>query len=270
MESLIHQLQTASLWIVVPVMLLENGLILLIAVAGGDWLAARFPERRVALEAPPLQRQEVLIALSSVVTCTMTTFAGLFLWRWQIIRFRTDVGIWAWLDVLVLLLVMDLAMYVLHRVAHHPLFYSWLHRLHHDFDRPRPLTLFILNPTENLAFGGLWLMVISVYQASWLGMSVYLMLNVLFGTLGHLGVEPFPSWWGRVPVLRYIGGSTFHARHHQDLGCNFGFYTLIWDRLFGTLRKDYFDSIGTLPAWVTDNKKRSLREATELWDLWEE
>lgn len=125
-----------------------------------------------------------------------------------------------------------------------------MHRLHHEYDRPRPLTLFILNPVENLSFGALWLIVIVVYPASWLGMSIYLTLNVLFGTVGHLGVEPLPSWWGRVPALRNLAGSTFHARHHQDLGCNFGFYTLLWDRLFGTLRKDYWQSLGTLPYWV--------------------
>jgi len=99
--------------------------------------------------------------------------------------------------------------------------------MHHAYDRPRPLTLFVLNPAENLAYGVLWLAVVSVYPASWLGMSVYLVLNVLFGTIGHLGVEPFPDRWGKVPVLRDVAGSTFHARHHQDLGCNFGFYTLL-------------------------------------------
>ena len=57
------------------------------------------------------------------------------------------------------------------------------------------------------------------------------------------------------PLLRDIGGSTFHARHHQDLRCNFGFYTLIWDRLFGTLRKDYFTSMGVIPSWVTANSE---------------
>ncbi len=253
MESLISSLQTMPLWIAIPALLLENAVILLLAIGWGEWVAWRYRDRRVSAPAPPLQRQEVLTAISSVVTCTIITVIGLFLWRWQIIRFRTDVGLGAWLDVVVLLLVMDLAMYFLHRLAHQPMFYSWLHRLHHDFDRPRPLTLFILNPLENLAFGSLWLIVISLYNASWMGMSIYLMLNVLFGTMGHLGVEPFPKWWGRIPVLRYIGGSSFHARHHQDLTCNYGFYTLAWDKLFGTLRKDYFESIGTVPDWVIDS-----------------
>jgi sterol desaturase/sphingolipid hydroxylase (fatty acid hydroxylase superfamily) len=137
-----------------------------------------------------------------------------------------------------------------------------MHRLHHDYDRPRPLTLFILNPVENLSFGMLWLAVITAYSPSWLGMSIYLLLNVLFGTIGHLGVEPFPVWWAKTPVLRYLAGGTFHARHHQDLDSNFGFYTLIWDRLFGTLRKDYWATLGELPAWVTNSQRLPGNDAS--------
>ena len=64
---------------------------------------------------------------------------------------------------------------------------------------------------------------------------IYLGLNLAFGTLGHVGVEPYPAAWFRWPVLRDLGSSTFHAGHHQDLAVNFGFYTTLWDRLFGTL-----------------------------------
>jgi sterol desaturase/sphingolipid hydroxylase (fatty acid hydroxylase superfamily) len=134
---------------------------------------------------------------------------------------------------------MDLAMYVLHRLAHHPLLFPLLHRLHHRYERPRPLTLFVLNPAETVSFGALWLVAISLYSASWLGMSIYLTLNVLFGVLGHVGVEPFPSRVVRLPAVRHVGTSTFHAQHHADPAHNFGFYTLLWDRLFGTLHPSY-------------------------------
>lgn len=247
LESAIAWLTHAPWWQAVAVLLAENFFIFLLAVVLGDLAVRAFPHRRVASEPPELSRQEVAIALSNVLLNTVITLVGLAMWRAGIIRFRTDVGLWAWLDIVALLLIMDLAMYVLHRLAHHPWLFSWLHRLHHHYDRPRPLTLFILNPAENLAFGGLWLVVVSLYPASWFGMSVYLTLNVLFGTLGHLGVEPFPDVWTRMPVLRNVAGSTFHARHHQDVTCNYGFYTLFWDRLFGTLGADYWRRFGKLP-----------------------
>lgn len=250
MEAVIHWLHDAPLWQAVLALLLENVVILLLALALGHWLIRQFADRRVALPPLPLDQLEIALTVSTVLLNTVTTLVGLFLWRTGIIRFRTDAGLWAWLDVLALLLIMDLAMYLLHRLAHHPWLFPWMHRLHHDYDRVRPLTLFILNPVENLSFGLLWLLVIAVYPASWLGMSVYLFLNVLFGTIGHLGVEPLPARWAQAAVIRHVAGSTFHARHHQDLACNFGLYTLFWDRLFGTLRPDYWESFGGLPAWV--------------------
>jgi sterol desaturase/sphingolipid hydroxylase (fatty acid hydroxylase superfamily) len=248
MESLIRWIEVAPLWQAVAVLLLENLVVFLFALALGEWLVRRHGGRRVSPPPPPLERLEVLVTISTVLLNTVVTLAGLFLWRAGLIRFRTDAGLWAWLDVVALLLIMDLAMYALHRFAHHHWLYPVLHRLHHRYDRPRPLTLFILNPAENLAFGLLWLAICVAYPASWLGMSVYLALNVIFGTVGHLGVEPLPAAWVRLPVLRWVAGSTFHARHHQDLACNFGFYTLLWDRLFGTLRADYWETFGQLPA----------------------
>lgn len=248
MDQMIRWLHDAPLWQAVAVLLAENVAIFGLVLLAGHLLITWYTDRRVAHPAPPLARLEVAVAASNVLLNTVVTLAGLLLWRAGIVRFRADTGAWAALDVFALLLVMDFAMYWLHRAAHHRVLYPVLHRLHHAFDRPRPLTLFVLNPAENLAFGALWLVVVALYPASWLGMSIYLALNVQFGTLGHLGVEPFPAGWVRVPGLRNVVGSTFHARHHQNLACNFGFYTLIWDRLFGTLGGDYWASFGRLPG----------------------
>ncbi|HYP28135.1 MAG TPA: sterol desaturase family protein [Blastocatellia bacterium] len=232
------------------VFFVENLFIFALVIVLGSRLAARYNSRRVALRPDSLPRAEVAVALCNVLLNTAITVAGLILWRRGVIEFRSDAGALALTDVLILLLVMDLLMYLLHRVAHTRVLYSILHQFHHRYDRPRPLTLFALNPVENLAFGTLWLVVISVYDASWLGMSIYLALNVVFGAVGHLGVEPLPEGWAGKPVVKYIAGGSFHAQHHQDIGHNYGFYTLIWDRIFGTVRPDYEQNFGRVPDWA--------------------
>ncbi len=78
-----------------------------------------------------------------------------------------------------------------------------------------------------------------IYPMSVSGLIGYLTLNVIFGTLGHSGVEPFPVVVKSIPLLRLVGTSTFHAEHHEHPIYNFGFYTLIWDKLFGTLDPEY-------------------------------
>jgi sterol desaturase/sphingolipid hydroxylase (fatty acid hydroxylase superfamily) len=170
---------------------------------------------------------------------TLVTIAGWWLWRHGFITVRRDTGPRAWADVLVLLLAMDLGMYLTHRVAHWPPIFRLLHAPHHQYDHPRPLNLFVLHPLEVLGFGSLWLLVMWLYPASWLGTCVYLTLNLAFGLVGHLGVEPFPRAWARWWLARHVGSSTFHAEHHVRQRYNFGFYTLIWDRLFGTLDPRY-------------------------------
>jgi sterol desaturase/sphingolipid hydroxylase (fatty acid hydroxylase superfamily) len=218
---------------------LENLLVLLLTVALGELLVRAFATRRTTPPPPPLSRNEILLAALCVLMNTLVTIAGWWLWRRGVITVRRDTGPRSWVDVLVLLMAMDFSMYLTHRAAHWEPVFRILHAPHHRYDHPRPLNLFVLHPFEVLGFGALWLAVMWLYPASWLGICVYLALNLLFGLVGHLGVEPFPRAWARGWIVRHVGTSTFHAEHHARRQYNFGFYTLIWDRLFRTLDPHY-------------------------------
>lgn len=219
-------------------LLVENVALFAASLSLGTLAERSYVRRRIDPAPGPFQIKEGVLAGVTVTLNWLITLAGWFLWKGGWIVVRRDQGLWAWLDVIWLLLIMDLAMYGLHRAAH----WNWLypmHRLHHEFDCPRPIDLFVLHPLETLAFGSLWLGVVMIHEWSFLGMTVYLTINLVSGTLGHLGVEPFPAWFDRVPLLRQIGTSTFHAGHHHNVRHNFGFYTIFWDRLFGTLEPAY-------------------------------
>ena len=235
MEPIITWLHEVPLWLAALAFLGMNLGVFLLTLAVGEGLVRRFSHRRVTPEPPPIERYEVVLAAACVVLNSAVTFAGLLLWRAEWIRFRADTGPRVLVDFVVLTLVMDAAMYVMHRVAHVRFLYAHLHAPHHRYVHTRPLTLFVLSPFEVLGFGALWLAVCVAYESSWVGMLLYLTFNTLWGVLGHLGVEPFPEGWVRWPVLGRIATTTFHAQHHLEPGSNFGFYTLLWDRLFGTL-----------------------------------
>jgi sterol desaturase/sphingolipid hydroxylase (fatty acid hydroxylase superfamily) len=55
----------------------------------------------------------------------------------------------------------------------------------------------------------------------------------------HLGYELLPRWWLRAPILRWTNTATFHALHHERFTGNFGLFSRVWDRLFGTEIVDY-------------------------------
>lgn len=220
--------------------LFGNVVMFALALIAGEVLVRVFHDRANAEPPPPLSRQEVVLSVICVMLNALVAVAGIALWRAGIIRLREDVSLLAVvLDTLLLIVLMDLGMYVFHRVAHHPRLYPIIHLTHHLYENPRPLTLFVLNPFEVLGFGALLIVVIALTGASALAIVIYLAFNLIFGLVGHLGVEPAPGAWVRLPVIRYISTSTFHAEHHQDKGHNFGFYTLLWDRLFGTLSPEY-------------------------------
>ncbi|MGN6506924.1 MAG: sterol desaturase family protein [Tepidisphaeraceae bacterium] len=217
--------------------LLGNTAVFLLSLGFGHVLVLRYRNQPVTAAPDPLEAAEVLLALACVVLNSLVAFVGWCLWRGGLIVLRDEISWRILLDTLILLVVMDFAMYVLHRIAHHPWLFPLVHRTHHRYDRPRPLNLFVLNPFEVLGFGGLWLIVLSLHAFTWFGMIAYLALNLLFGTIGHLGVEPFPRLWKRLPLIKHLGSSTFHADHHQDGAVNFGFYSDVWDRLFRTQKR---------------------------------
>ncbi|HYO71342.1 MAG TPA: hypothetical protein VEU33_35215 [Archangium sp.] len=102
MHQAIDWLRTVPLWQAALVFLAKNALVLLLAVALGEWLVRRHAHRRVAPEALPLQREEWVLATVCVVLNSVVTFAGLLLWREGLIRFRLDGGPRVLVDVLVL------------------------------------------------------------------------------------------------------------------------------------------------------------------------
>ena len=205
------------------------------SIAVGAVLVRRFSHRRCSEPPAPLTGTEIALSMSCVALNALVMVAGVWLFQRDAIAVYPATAWWrVVLDVAVFFFVMDVLMYVLHRVAHIPWIYPWVHRTHHRYENPRPLSLFVLNPFEVLSFGGLWLILLMIYPSSLLGIVIYLAINLTFGMIGHLGVESFPRWWHK-PFTGWISTSTFHAGHHADPEHNFGFYTLIWDRLLRTL-----------------------------------
>ena len=208
----------------------------------GCWLMGQvFSKHRLFTKWEPFSKVELAAAIGATTLNAIASLGGWFLWQADIIQLSTSTGISIALELLLMLLVMDFGMYLLHRLAHHPSLYDKFHSFHHRHEVTNPISLFILHPLEVLGFAGLMIAFLAVYPISIYALILYLTLNVVFGTIGHSGVEPFPGVLRQIPLLKEVGTSTFHAEHHEHPAYNFGFYTLIWDRLFGTLDPEYWD-----------------------------
>lgn len=178
-------------------------------------------------------REWIICGLTNILN-TVVTYAGYWMWKNDIITITTDLSWMIVPDFLILFFAMDLLMFIFHYIIHKTFLFNTVHQLHHHSIDPTPIDLFILHPIEAISFGGLWLLLLTLYPFNIYAVMIYLAVNVIFGLAGHLGMEPLPEKVRNLPLLKYLGTSTFHHHHHQDIQHNFGFYTSIWDRLFGT------------------------------------
>jgi len=220
---------------------IENILIALAVLLVGKWFRKQFNKRNLDNLIEDATKKELIAAFISITINSIITFLGYYLWIKDYIHFDESVSISILLDFIILIFIMDWLMYVLHLLVHKTKIYNYIHKLHHVCKNPEPIDLFVLDPFETLAFGSLWLIVIIIFPANIFAVIAYLILNVLFGLIGHLAVEPFPNFWVRNPFTKYISTSTFHYQHHNNENYNFGFYTTIWDTFFNTLDPEYVE-----------------------------
>lgn len=236
---MLEELKSASALQALSFFLIANAVIFTSSVALCWALGVIFHKRRIFERWEPLRPAEIAAAAGAVILNAAVSVAGWWLWTQGMIEVRSGSLLRNAADCAIMVLAMDLGMYCFHRLAHAPAIFRLVHRFHHRHETTNPISLFVLHPVEVIGFGGLMIAFLVLYPMSLGGLMGYLALNVLFGTLGHSGVEPFPSFFSRIPILRLLGTSTFHAEHHERPGYNFGFYTLFWDKLFGTLDPEY-------------------------------
>ncbi|MDF3026039.1 MAG: hypothetical protein K0S23_346 [Fluviicola sp.] len=194
-----------------------------------------FPGKERLGEQQPVLRSDVILSLVTVFCNTLVFVFGVFLWKRGFIVLSEGQSVFRIvLEVVFLTLLMDLLMYVFHRSVHFTTYFRKLHQRHHEHESTNLLSLFVLHPVESIGFGLMMLGVLVFFPLSATGISIYLVINSLWGTVGHLNHTVLPQSWLKIARKGCLCTSEFHYLHHQHPGCNFGFYTSIWDRVFKT------------------------------------
>jgi len=172
------------------------------------------------------------------------------------------IGLPGWIEFLVAIVILDLAIYLQHMLFHSAPLLWRLHRMHHqdlDFD---VTTGTRFHPVEILLSMGIKFMVIAalgpsaaavlVFEALLNGMSMFNHANAKI----PLGVDA---------VLRkFVVTPDMHRVHHSispnETNSNFGFNLSIWDRLFGTYRDQPAAGHEAMIIGI-----EQFRERRELW-----
>ena len=184
-----------------------------------------------------ISNKEILWTCSTILFNSIITLIGYELFVYKIVVFDFEFSILKILvDFVILVLAMDFLMYLFHWAIHKLSFIYRYHDLHHVYNEPTAISLFVLHPLEVFGFGSLWLIVISCMNFSIYATIIYLIFNVVMGIIGHLTHEAVPGFIANNKYFQWFANTSFHVDHHQDESYNFGFYTKLWDRIFGTLK----------------------------------
>ena len=143
-----------------------------------------------------------------------------------------------WLEVMLAILILDLAIWAQHLVTHKvPLFWRF-HRVHHadrDFDVTTALRF---HPVEILA--SMVLKIGLVYLIGPQAIAVVLFEVILNGTamFNHANLR-LPLWLDRVLRMVLVTPDmhrVHHSIHRHEHDSNYGFALSVWDRIFCTYR----------------------------------
>jgi sterol desaturase/sphingolipid hydroxylase (fatty acid hydroxylase superfamily) len=160
--------------------------------------------------------------------------------------------IWGWvywaISILLMLTLHDLYFYLMHRAVHSKKLYPIIHKVHHLSHNPSPLAAFAFHPLEALTEFLIFPIIAFTIPHTLSALAVWMLIMSLFNAYGHLGFELYPHSFNTHPIGRWINTSVSHNMHHKFATQNYGLYTLVWDRIFGTLHVKYDETFAEVTS----------------------
>ncbi|MEO0548427.1 MAG: sterol desaturase family protein [Pseudomonadota bacterium] len=174
----------------------------------------------------------VLVFMAVVGAIVALTLAGMT----QLYTEASAYGwFWFWLQIPIVLLIQDWYFYWMHRVSHMKPFYERVHKTHHLSTNPSAFAAFAFHPYEAFLEIAIFFVLIIVMPLHVTALLVAGIMSLTYNVYGHLGYEVMPRFIANSPIGYWLNKSAYHNQHHRTYRYNYGLYTVIWDRLHGTL-----------------------------------
>ncbi len=146
------------------------------------------------------------------------------------------------------IIIHDIYFYFTHRLMHHPAIFKAFHLVHHKSTNPSPWAAFAFHPLEAVVEAGILPVLVFVMPVNRYAILIFFLISTVINVYGHLGYEIYPAWLIRSKAGKWLNTSVSHNMHHKYFKGNYGFYTRIWDELFGTMNPDYHQVVDELFA----------------------
>lgn len=232
--------------------LMNYGIITVVYIVVWKLLKKRLQNWRIQLKERVDAQQIKSELINSLFTLTVSAFFVLVIYLMQstgYTKIYTDIHeyptFYAYAGFFIFLFIDDTWFYWTHRLLHHPIWYKYIHKVHHNSVDVNPFTSLSFHWAEALLLT-FWILPVSMIFPMYVpALSLLQVWGFLDNVKSHLGYEFFPSWWNK-SVGKVMTSSTHHNMHHSKFNGNYGVHFRIWDRLLGTEFKDYekiFDEI---------------------------
>ncbi len=145
------------------------------------------------------------------------------------------------LEFVAIVLLHDAYFYWAHRAMHSRWFFRRVHRVHHKSRTPTPWAAYAFAAPEAIIEAAILPLSALVLPMHELTVLLFVTHMIVRNIIGHAGIELFPSWWLRTPILRRFTTTTHHDLHHSHGGYNFGLYFTWWDQWMKTEHPKYVE-----------------------------
>ncbi|HEV7620295.1 MAG TPA: sterol desaturase family protein [Flavisolibacter sp.] len=183
----------------------------------------------------------------SIITMCIFAFVPLLILHYPVITrhttFYTSIGQYGWLYFFLafplMFIIHDTYFYWTHRLMHHKKLFTLFHLVHHRSTNPSPWAAYSFHPLEAVVEAGVFVVFLFTIPVHPLHLFLFFFFMIVYNVYGHLGYEIYPSGFNKHWFGKWVNTSTNHNQHHQYFKGNYGLYFTFWDRIMGTIRKDY-------------------------------
>ena len=199
---------------------------------------------KVVQKSTPLYKDYIREVNHSILGLLMFTIVATILYQTDLLKYTTlyyNIEDYGWLYyfavIPIMFVIYDLYFYLAHRTIHHEKLFRLVHLVHHKSKYVSPLSALSTHPIEAIVNHGGLIILFFLLPIHTSHVYIWVAVTILQTTYLHLGVELYSDKFLQTKVGKLIYTATDHAKHHSFFEGNYGFYTLIWDKLFKTLSK---------------------------------
>jgi sterol desaturase/sphingolipid hydroxylase (fatty acid hydroxylase superfamily) len=189
----------------------------------------------------PLHKDYIREIKNSILSLFIFTVIATILYKTDVLDYTTlyynidDHGwLYYFMVIPIMFIIYDFYFYVAHVTMHHKKLFNLVHVIHHKSKYVSPLSALSMHPIEAILNHGALVMLFFLLPIHTSHVYIWIAVTIVYTTYLHLGVEIYSDKFLKTKFGRLLYTATDHAKHHNFFKGNYGFYTLIWDKLFKT------------------------------------